>query len=631
MRIKILLFVGLILFIQSCKSSEKISSEKPSENVIATFADQQVTIDQLQTNFKRNRNFEEIDSSEIQDFYPSYISYRLKLYEGYQRGYHKDSIILTEFNDYASEIADRFWIENQIKNERIEMFSDRFEHELKAFHILKELPNGALPADTAEIYNSLISVRDSLVNGVDPEEMNQTYSSKRNGRPMGGQLSWITAGNTIEPFEDALYDLDPGEISYPVRSQFGYHLILLQEIRPRTPQRLVKHIFVRKVEDGSGEQKINQAYSALEADSSWSDVLQTYTEDPSSKNQDGSLGWVGYGARFPQELVEAAIQTNPGLPYSEPYEVSYGFHIMKVDSVRSFKNEDQREEFIRSRMEELGRLTPDRQDVYDRIAKKSDLKITLDNFSQMIQNRSESTDSDSQTEMDLIHFNDQTYTTSDFQDWVDNIASADDIMGSGNLIKSYRDYIIQQNYVEYTRNRFPEFATQVDHFLEGLIVFKVNEENIWNPEAVDRSKLKAYYESNRTEYKKEKTYHYRAISAASDSLMKVVYKKMVGGESSNEITEQFDKVLISADSTNHPQNSVYPVLESLEIGEFSEPVSVNDRVFIYILNEVNEERILLFDEAFDQVFSDYQPIREENYINQLKKRYNLQLYPENLN
>lgn len=626
MKIQVLWLIGfLLLFNQSCTSSKEIKSEISKENVIATFADQQVTVDELKTNFNRNRNVQEIDSSSIQEFFPSYINYRLKLYDGYQEGYHRDSTFLAEFNEYATEIADRYWIENQIKNERLEPFKNRFEEERKAFHILKEVPRGASPADTIEIYNTLLSVRDSLLNGANPEIMNERHSSKREGQSMGGQLSWITAGNTILPFENALYDMKPGEVSYPVRSQFGYHLILLQDIRPRTPQRLVKHIFVRRAENGSGHEKINQAYEALKADSSWSDVVQKYTEDPSSKNDDGSIGWVGFGARFPQELIEAAIQTDPQSSYSKPYEVSYGYHIMKIDSVRTFKNEARREEFITNRMEDLGRLTPDQQDVYERIAQESNLEIYPDNLKRYRKNNS------NDAELDLVQFNNQTYTTSDFQYWVDNIASVDDIMESGSLIKSYRDYIIKQNYVDYTRNRFPEFSQQVDHFLEGLIVFKVNEEKIWNPQAVDRSTLRAFYESHKSDYKKPKTFHYTLITAPSSSLMQTIHQKMTDGKTAVEISEQFDEVVISDDSISQPQNQIYSVLESLEKGEFSEPVTVNDRVFIYILNEISEERILSFDEAFDQVFSDYQPIREENYINQLKEQYNLQLYPENLN
>lgn len=201
MRIQKFLFFGLILItILSCKSSETIPTNDVPGNVIATIEDEPVTIEELKTNFYRNRNSEEIDSTEILEFYPSYINYRLKLYEGYQKGFHKDSTILAEFSEYALEIANRFWIENEIKRERIETFKKRFNYELKAFHILKELPESALPGDTVEVYNTLVSVRDSLLDGENIELMNERHSSKREGRPVGGQLSWITAGTTIEPF-----------------------------------------------------------------------------------------------------------------------------------------------------------------------------------------------------------------------------------------------------------------------------------------------------------------------------------------------------------------------------------------------------------------------------------------------
>ncbi|MDR9409273.1 MAG: peptidylprolyl isomerase [Balneolaceae bacterium] len=632
MRIQKLLCFGLIFItILSCKISETIPTNDVPGNVIATIADEPVTIEELKTNLNRNRNSEEIDSTEILEFYPSYINYRLKLYEGYQKGFHRDSTILAEFNEYASEIANRFWIENEIKRERIETFKNRFNHELKAFHILKELPEAALPGDTIEVYNTLVSVRDSLLNGENLELMNERHSSKREGRPVGGQLSWITAGTTIESFKNALYNLEPGEISPPVRSQFGYHLILLQEKRPRTAQRQIKHIFIRKKEDGNGRQKINRAYRALKADSSWSDVLKNYTEDTSTQNRNGTLGWVGYGARFPAELVEFAMQTSPESAYSEPYEASYGYHIMKVDSVRSFKNEEQKEEFIVNRLENLGRLNPDQKDLYNRIAEESNLTINRENFSELLRSGADSSGSISpQSENSLIEFNNKTYTWPDFQYWLDNVSSDEEVMQSGNIIESYRDYLIQQNLVDYTRTEFPEFAEQVDHFLEGLIVFKVNEENIWNPEEVDRARLQAFYESNQQNYRKGKTYHYSEISAPSDSIMQDIYRDLSNGFTGDEISERFNEVSVHQDSTYYPQNPAYSILETLRPGEFSEPTTVSDRVFIYILRDANDERTLSFDEAFDRVFTDYQPIREENFMNQLKSDYNLQLYPENL-
>lgn len=623
---------GLLLLLSlSCTSSKKIEQKNHNEPVIATFADETITIDDLKTNFYRNRTPGSADTSQIEEFFPSYINYRLKLYEGYQRGYDQDSTVQAEFNEYASEIAYRYWIENDIKKDRIKTFKERFESELKAFHILKELSQDALPQDTADVYNSLIAVRDSLLNGASPEEMNERHSSKRNDNPVGGQLSWFTAGSTIQPFEDAVYSFEPGEISMPVRTQFGYHLIILQDIRPRTPQRLVKHIFIRKSEDETGSQKIQLAYEALEADSSWSEVLHKYTEDPSTRNNDGLLGWVGYGTRFPAELIESAMSTNPDSVYSVPFEVSYGYHIMKIDSVRTFQSEDQKEGFIVDRLEQLGRLEPGRDDVFERIASETGLKINRLNFASLSEQTGPSDNENRiSSNNELIYFNGKSYANEDFQEWLNQEASVDEVMESGDLITSYRNHIIRKNLVDITRQHFPDFSEEVDHFLEGLIVFEVNQNHIWDPESVDRNELKSYYESNKNKYRKGKTFIYTEISAASDSLIRVAYQKLEEGLEMSEISESFDDVTVYEDSTSHPQHPAFVPLESLSIGEFSKPVSVNDREFIYLKNETKPERMLSFEEAFDMVFSDYQPIHEEKFLNHLKERYNLETYPDNI-
>lgn len=623
---------GLLLLLSlSCTSSKDVAHQNHNESVIATFADETITIDDLKTNFYRNRTPESADTSQIEEFFPSYINYRLKLYEGYQRGYDQDSTVQAEFHEYASEIAFRYWIENDIKKDRIETFKERFESELKAFHILKELSKDALPQDTADVFNSLVAVRDSLLNGASPEEMNELHSSKREGNPVGGQLSWFTAGSTIQPFEDAVYSLAPGEISMPVRTQFGYHLILLQDIRPRTPQRLVKHIFVRKSEDETGLQKIQQAYEALEADTSWSEVLQKYTEDPSTRNNDGLLGWVGYGTRFPAELIDSAMSTNPDSAYSSSYEVSYGYHIMKIDSVRTFNSEDQKEEFIVDRLEQLGRLNPDRDDVFARIASETGLQINRSNFTSLSERTGPSDNENGRSSNEeLIYFNGKNYTNKDFQEWLNQETSVDEVMESGDLITSYRNHIIEKNLVDITRQQFPDFAAQVDHFLEGLIVFEVNQNHIWDPESVDKNELKSYYESHKNNYRKGKTFIYTEISAASDSLIHVVYQKLEEGLEVSEISESFEDVTVYQDSTSHLQHPAFVTLESLRVGEFSKPVSVKDREFIYRKNETKPERMLSFEEAFDMVFSDYQPIHEEKFLDHLKEQYNLQTYPDNI-
>ncbi|CAB3694464.1 Chaperone SurA [Achromobacter mucicolens] len=77
----------------------------------------------------------------------------------------------------------------------------------------------------------LEQVRQRLVNGAATfEEMARQYSQDASA-PQGGELGWLNPGETVPPFEAAMNALQPGEISQPVQSPFGWHLIQVEERR----------------------------------------------------------------------------------------------------------------------------------------------------------------------------------------------------------------------------------------------------------------------------------------------------------------------------------------------------------------------------------------------------------------
>ena len=79
--------------------------------------------------------------------------------------------------------------------------------ELKSKHILIAVQQSASPEDTLEAYNKIMAARDEFLQGKSLEELDMEYSSKRNGRSMGGDLPWFSVGSTVAEFENALYSL----------------------------------------------------------------------------------------------------------------------------------------------------------------------------------------------------------------------------------------------------------------------------------------------------------------------------------------------------------------------------------------------------------------------------------------
>lgn len=97
--------------------------------------------------------------------------------------------------------------------------------EFNASHILVE---------TEEAAQALI---DALGEGADFAELAAENSIGPSG-PNGGQLGWFTAGMMVPEFENAVFELEAGEVSVPVQTQFGWHVILLNEIREQAPPAL---------------------------------------------------------------------------------------------------------------------------------------------------------------------------------------------------------------------------------------------------------------------------------------------------------------------------------------------------------------------------------------------------------
>ena len=110
--------------------------------------------------------------------------------------------------------------------------TDRFSHEeqVKARHIILQLDQNA-PEDTVESARErLVEARDSIIQGAEFAELAREISDGPSA-PQGGDLGWFGRGAMVEPFEEAAFGLEPGQISEPVRTRFGWHLIKVEDHR----------------------------------------------------------------------------------------------------------------------------------------------------------------------------------------------------------------------------------------------------------------------------------------------------------------------------------------------------------------------------------------------------------------
>lgn len=104
--------------------------------------------------------------------------------------------------------------------------------QVHARHILIRVAENAPEAEVTQATKQLEDIRKELEGGADFAELAKQHSQDPASAPNGGDLGFFGRGQMVQEFEDAAFSLEPGQVSDPVRTQFGLHLIKVEEKRP---------------------------------------------------------------------------------------------------------------------------------------------------------------------------------------------------------------------------------------------------------------------------------------------------------------------------------------------------------------------------------------------------------------
>jgi len=225
--------------------------------------------------------------------------------------------------------------------------------EYNVSHILMALPDGATPQQIDEAQKEADDLYQRLVDGLDFASAAISYSDSQEALE-GGLVGWRDLNSVPAFFADAIRDLKPGDITQPIRSPAGFHIIKVNDYREQR-QVVVKEYHARHIMVEIDEMmtprlamdRIIEIKGKLDDGEDFVELAKEYSDDPTSANLGGDMGWFqpqAYGDRVYQTLV--ALQ--PG-ETSEPFQTANGWHIMELLDTREM---DRTEEAIRAEARE---------------------------------------------------------------------------------------------------------------------------------------------------------------------------------------------------------------------------------------------------------------------------------------
>ncbi len=146
----------------------------------------------------------------------------------------------------------------------------------------------------------------------------------------GGDLGWFGRGDMVEAFENEAFSLPIGEHSDIIETQYGFHIIKVigkEENRVRASHILFK--FEPTDEDiQRSKAEVDSIYTVLQAGGDFDSLAILYSDDKTSSDIGGDLGWYAAEDLSPEFLD--AVSRLDNLEFSEPVESQYGYHILKV-------------------------------------------------------------------------------------------------------------------------------------------------------------------------------------------------------------------------------------------------------------------------------------------------------------
>lgn len=329
----------------------------------------------------------------------------------------------------------------------------------------------------------------------------------------GGRLGYISAFLTVRPFEHAAYNLAVGEVSRPVRSMYGYHLLKVHGRRPTRGRMLVAHLFFARPrserEHVTTKWRIDSLYQRALAGDNFSELVQRYSQDASTSRTKGVLPWVEAG-RYPEEFVNMVFQLRHEGDILAPQQSDFGYHIFKCLRYEPLRSYEESLPRIREGLAQAGIELEGGNAVRRECLQRVGYRIDSAQFTRFV------------TEGNRWSWHDTTVFRTKVKDWVVAHVGSQSVRGeevltwlfergirvdsvSENRVASWVHQIATNRAVEMESYRLrklhPELHQILTEYYDGTLLFEVSQRKHWMSPRLTEEYLRAHYKQHKSKYR----------------------------------------------------------------------------------------------------------------------------------
>ncbi|NEM99501.1 peptidylprolyl isomerase [Pontibacter burrus] len=542
MRSNHLLVAVAALALAGCSASKNNNSKEPA---IATLGNQPISTSEFKYVYEKNNggNEDAYSRENIADYLQLYTNFKLKVMEAESRGLDTTTAFKRELEGYKDQLALPYLTENSVTDQLVREAYERLKQEVNASHILITIAPDAAPQDTLAAYNRVMELRKRAEAGEDFAKLAREFSQDPSAADNGGNLGYFTAMQMVYPFENAAYKTTPGQLSMPVRTRFGYHLIKVHDKRMARGEVQVAHIMVRatpdmpKADSIAAKQRVDAIYRRVQRNEDWNKLAAEFSEDDNTARSGGELPWFGTGRMIPS-FEEAAFNLQKEGEVAKPVLTPYGWHIIKLIGKRGLPPYEDLEQNLRNKVAKDSRSELNKSVFLKRIRQENNFtevpaaKTTA--FSKATDDLMQGTwkydENDKALKTTLFTIQGKPYTIADFYSFAKENQRPRTGGNAEHAITVLYDNFVNKSLLEFERanleNKHLDYRMLVREYHDGILLFQLMDEKVWSKAVEDTVGLKAYFEANKEKYKWGERVDAIVISAANKELLKAAQEQL---------------------------------------------------------------------------------------------------------
>jgi len=624
---------------------------QPSDDILFTVGDDmEVPVSEFKYIYqKTNADEANFSKQSLDEYLDLYKKFKLKVRKAREMGLDAKPAFAKELNTYRRQLSSTYLTDKEVSQKLVREAYERSKEDVEIQHIMIKIVNG----DAPKALEKITAIEKELKGGADFEALARK-KSQHASRKSGGKLGYITVLQLPDLYdlESAAYDTPVGQVSAPVRTATGYHLIKPIGRRPARGEMDAAHILIRvsdkmtDEEKTAAETKIRELHKQLKAGADFATLARANSDDKITAANGGTIPRFGINT-YDTAFENAAFGIKNDNDITEPIKSSVGWHIIKRLGKPDMSTFDKAKPVLLTKVKKDARFKAAENAVTERIKSESGFKFNeanktaamntlADDKNLLKHNWKVPKDADTR---ELFTMGGETIRVNDFHQYLlreRNARLQFRRSGAKKAAENMMTKFIAEKAVEYEKtqleDKYPEFKALMREYEEGILLFEATKQEVWDKASKDEEGLKAFYEKNKTNYvwdDRAKITTYTVNTTDPKVLAKVarLARKKPAEKVIAKINKKAELVTTKESTVERESNSVLKNL-AWRKGSVASPIVENNKATLIKIEEVLPPEQKPFDKARGYVVADYQEELEKRWVADLAKQYPVKVNQE---